>query len=96
MLCEIVFPVTWHLRDRGTIGKKVPTPCWDGDVLVFLIFPLYVAEVASLESLQSHLWSRQIQAADMTIDVAGNVGQLYTRSINLIEQDAEAALAHPA
>jgi hypothetical protein len=32
----------------------------------------------------------------MAIDVAGNVGQLHTRSIKLIKQDAEAALAHPA
>ena len=96
MLCEILVPVTWHLRDRGTIGKKVPTPCWDGDVLVFLIFPLYVAEVASLESLQSNLWGRQIQATGMSIDVAGNVGQLYTNCKLLIEQDAKATLAHPA
>jgi hypothetical protein len=94
VLAERVIPVTWLPRDRSTICKEVATP-WDGEVLVFLIFPLGVAEVASLESLQSHLRGRQVQAGDMTIDVAGNVGQLHTRSIKLIEQDAEAALAHP-
>ena len=57
---------------------------------------LGVAEVASLESLQSQLWGRQIQAGDMTIDVTCNVCQLHTCSIKLIEQDAEATLAHPA
>jgi hypothetical protein len=31
----------------------------------------------------------------MTIDVAGNVSQLHTHSMRIIEQDTEAALAHP-
>jgi hypothetical protein len=90
VLAERVVPVTWLPRDRGTFGKVVLTP-W-GDDLAFL----GVAEVACLESLHSHLWGRQSQAGDMAIDVAGNVGQLHTRSIKLIKQDAEAALAHPA
>lgn len=63
--------------------------------MVILIFPLGVAEVACLKSLQSHLRGPQVQAGDMTIDVACNVGQLHTHSKRLIEKDTEAALAHP-
>ena len=95
VLGEVVGCVPWQLRDRSTIGKEVPTPGGDNQLPCLQIGCLGVAEIACLESLQSHLRGPQIQAGTMAIDAAGNVGQLNTQSALPIDQNAEAALAHP-